>query len=140
MAERFNIEDVKEALYEMMTGIVDEVHTNDRPTVKETTDTWAIVSLPYGINASSSITDYAFARIQLFYKNRENGIENNNLCKEIRLGTLAAIRRDLSEGGRYSNLMTCNDEPRVLYFKSDHMGYHAIAIQFKVIIKFLNNN
>ena len=35
--------------------------------------------------------------------------------------------------------LTCNDEPRVLYFKSDNMGYHAIVIQFKVIISFINN-
>lgn len=139
MAERFNIEDVKEALYTMMSELVDEVFTTDRPTVKESTRTWAIVSLPYGINASSQITDYAFARIQLFYKDRENGIENNNLCKEIRLSILQAIRTQLSEGGRYSHMMTCNEEPRVLYFKSDNMSYHAIAIQFKLIISFINN-
>ena len=139
MAERFNIEDVKEALYTMMSELVDEVFTTDRPTVKKGTETWAIVSLPYGINASSQITDYAFARIQLFYKDRENGIENNNLSKEIRLSTLNAIRTQLSEGGRYGHLMTCNEEPRVLYFKSDNMGYHAIAIQFKLTISFINN-
>lgn len=139
MAERFNIEDVKEALYTMMTDIVDEVYTNDRPEVKDTTQTWAIVSLPYGINAESSILDNAMARITLFYKNRERGIENNNLCKQIRLATLNAIRTQLVEGGRYGHLMTCNMEPRVFSFKSDYMGYHSIAIQFRLIIRFINN-
>lgn len=139
MAERFNFEDVEEALMSMMSDIVDEVYADDRPVVKDTTQTWAVVSTPYGINAESSITDNAMARITLFYKNRERGIANKTLCKQIRLATLNAIRTQLVEGGRYGHLMTCNMEPRVFSFKSDHMGYHSIAIQFRLIIRFINN-
>ena len=139
MANRFKRKAILEALFTMMSDIVEEVYTTERPNVKDTTRTWAVVSLPYGINAKTSITNDAFARIQLFYKDREKGIENVDLGEELVGKTIEAMKRDLVAGGRYESLMTCNDEPRVLYFKSDNMGYHAIVIQFKVIVSFINN-
>lgn len=139
MANRFKRKAILEALFTMMSDIVEEVYTTERPNVKDTTRTWAVVGLPYGINAKTSITNDAFARIQLFYKDREKGIENVDLGEELVDKTIEAMKRDLVAGGRYESLMTCNEEPRVLYFKSDNMGYHAIAFQFKVIIRFINN-
>lgn len=139
MANRFKRKEILKALFDMMSDIVEEVHTTDRPTVKDSTKSWAVVSLPYGINAETSITNYANARIQMFYKDRENGIENVDAGEELVDKTINAMKRDLVAGGRFESLMTCNDEPRVIYFKSDHMGYHAIVIQFKVIISFINN-
>lgn len=139
MANRFKRKEILKAFFDMMSDIVEEVHTTDRPTVKDSTKSWAVVSLPYGINAKTSINNDANARIQLFYKDRENGIENVDAGEELVDKTLNAMKRDLVAGGRYESLMTCNDEPRVIYFKSDHMGYHAIVIQFKVIISFINN-
>lgn len=139
MANRFKRKEVLNALFTMMSDIVEEVYTTERPNVKDTTQNWAVVSLPYGINAETSTLNYAFARIQLFYKDREKGIENVDTGEELVDKTINAMKRDLVAGGRYESLMTCNDEPRVLYFKSDNMGYHAIVIQFKVIISFINN-
>ena len=139
MANRFKRKAILEALLTMMSDIVEEVYTTERPNVKDTTRTWAVVGLPYGINAKTSITNDAFARIQLFYKDREKGIENVDLGEELVDKTIEAMKRDLVAGGRYESLMTCYEEPRVLYFKSDNMGYHAIVIQFKVIIRFINN-
>lgn len=123
----------------MMLDVVPEVYTTDRPTVKDTSEQWAIVSLPYGINAESSIHNYAHARIQLFYKDRDNGIENVGSGEELVDKALAAMNEQLVEGGRYGDFITCNKEPRIIYFKSDYMGYHAIAIQFELIISFINN-
>jgi hypothetical protein len=123
----------------MMLSVVPEVYTTDRPTTKPSSEQWAIVSLPYGINAETQIHNYAVARIQLFYKDRSNGIENVISGEELVEKTIAALNSELVEGGRYCSLMTCNEEPRVLYFKSDYMGYHAIAVQFKLIISFINN-
>lgn len=123
----------------MMLDVVPEVYTTDRPTVKDTSEQWAIVSLPYGINAESSIHNYAHARIQLFYKDRDNGIENVVSGEELVDKALAAMNEQLVEGGRYGDFITCNKEPRIIYFKSDYMGYHAIAIQFELIISFINN-
>jgi hypothetical protein len=139
MANRYKRKEILEALYTMMLDVVPEVYTTDRPAVKDSSSQWAIVSLPYGINAESSVHNYAFARIQLFYKDRENGIENVASGEELVDKTLEAMGEQLVEGGRYGDFMTCNKEPRVIYFKSDHMGYHAIAIQFELIISFLNN-
>ena len=139
MANRFKRKEVLEALLKLMSNVVQEVYTTVRPTVKETSKNWAVVSLPYGINASTSTLNYAHARIQLFYKDRENGIENVNAGEELIDKTIEAMDRDLSVGGRFAHLMTCNDQPRVLYFKSDHMGYHSVVIQFKLIISFINN-
>lgn len=138
MANRFRRKDVLEALYNMMLPIVGEVYTTDRPDTKPSTQNWCVVSLPYGINAESSIHNYAHARIQLFYKDRANGIENVNVGEELVEQTLSAMKEQLVAGGRYGSWITCNEEPRVLYFKSDYMGYHAIAIQFKVIFSFIN--
>lgn len=139
MANRYKRKEILEALYTMMLDIVPEVYTTDRPVVKDTSEQWAVVGLPYGINAESSIHNYAHARIQLFYKDNNNGIENVNSGEELVDKTIAAINEQLVEGGRYGDFITCNKEPRVVYFKSDHMGYHAIAIQFELIISFINN-
>lgn len=139
MANRYKRKDILEGLFAMMSDIVDEVYTTNRPDVKTSTDTWAAILLPYGINAGSSIHNAAFVRIQLFYKDRKNGIENVDSGEDIADQTINAIKTQLVEGGTYGHLMTCNEEPRVLYFKSDHMGYHVISIQFRVIISFINN-
>lgn len=139
MANRYKRKEILEALYTMMLDVVPEVYTTDRPTVKDTSEQWAIVSLPYGINAESSIHNYAHARIQLFYKDRDNGIENVVSGEELVDKALAAMNEQLVEGGRYGDFITCNKEPRIIYFKSDYMGYHAIAIQFELIISFINN-
>ena len=65
MANRFKRKEVLNALFTMMSDIVEEVYTTERPNVKDTTQNWAVVSLPYGINAETSTLNYAFARIQL---------------------------------------------------------------------------
>ena len=139
MANRYRRKDILEALYTMMSEIVGEVYTTNRPTEKAPTQDWAVVKLPYGINADSSIHNTAYAQIQLFYKDRQNGIENVNRGEELIDATVNTIKRDLVAGGRYESLMTCNEEPRPMYFKSDYMGYHAIVIHFKLIISFINN-
>jgi hypothetical protein len=139
MANRYKRKEILEALFTMMQGVVDEVYTTNRPTTKDPTQDWAVVKLPYGINAESSITNNAYAQIQLFYKDRQNGIESVNGGEVLIDDTIAAIKEQLVEGGTYGHLMTCNEEPRLMSFKSDFMGYHAVVIQFKLIISFINN-
>lgn len=139
MANRYKRKEILDALYQMMLDVTPEVYTTDRPTVKDSSLQWSIVGLPYGINAESSIHNNAMVRIQLFYKDRSNGVEHVDSGEELIEKTISVIKRDLVEGGRFSNFITCNEEPRVIYFKSDNMGYHAIAIQFRIIISFINN-
>lgn len=139
MANRYKRKDILEALYTMMSEVVSEVYTTNRPTEKAPTQDWAVVKLPYGINAETSITNTAYAQIQLFYKDRQNGIEHVDNSEELIDKTIEVIKRDLVAGGRYGHLMTCNEEPRLMYFKSDYMGYHAVVIHFPLIISFINN-
>lgn len=138
MANRYKRKEILQALFTMMQGVVGEVYTTNRPTTKDPTQDWAVVKLPYGINAESSITNNAYAQIQLFYKDRQNGIENVNGGEVLIDNTIAAIKEQLVAGGTYGHFMTCNEEPRVMYFKSDFMGYHAVVIQFQLIISFIN--
>lgn len=134
MSNRYRHMEVLSALCSMLHSVCEEVYTTNRPTVKDSTEKFVVVRLPQGISPESDLHNTAYVQLQLFYKDRANGIEHVNRGEEMVESSINSIKTYLVQGGLYGGMMRCNEEPVLLPSSSDGMGYHSVIIQFKIVI------
>lgn len=127
MANIYNRQNVLETLVEMAKSVCDEVYVSTRPQSKKTGTDFIVVRLNT-INPYADTHNIAIAQINCFTKDRDGGVEAADRLESMIDGVTSMIPFD-------NSVMSCNENPSILPSVSDGMGYHAVIIQFKIIIK-----
>lgn len=128
MIDRYKRLDVLQELYEKVLEVCDKVFTTSRPTATEKMDEFVVIRLPQGITPYADTHSTAYVQVNCYVRDRQGGIANENVMEELIDSVISLIPFN-------DALMSCNDTPLILETKSDGMGFHSTAIQFKIVIK-----
>lgn len=128
MEDRYKRLDVLQELYTKALTVCDRVFVTTRPTSADSMDKFIVVRLSQGISPYADTHSTAYVQMNCYVKDRQGGIENVNVMQELIDGVISIVPFN-------DELMSCNDAPLVLETKSDGIGFHATAIQFKIVIK-----
>jgi hypothetical protein len=128
MANRYKRKEVLQELYNKAKTVCDKVYTSSRPSATDKMNKFIVVRLPQGIDPYADTHNIAYAQMNCFVRDRQGGVENNDLLEELIDGVVNLLPFD-------DALMSCNDKPVILDTKSDGMGFHSTIIQFKLVIK-----
>lgn len=128
MANRYKRKEVLEELYAKALTVCNKVFLTSRPTATDKMDKFIVVRLPQGIDPYADTHNIAYAQMVCFARDRQGGIENENVMEQMIDGVSALFPFN-------DTLMSCNNTPLVLASTSDGMGFHSTIIQFKVVIK-----
>lgn len=128
MANRYKRKEVLEELYAKALTVCNNVFLTSRPTATDKMDKFIVVRLPQGIDPYADTHNIAYAQMVCFARDRQGGIENENVMEQMIDGVSALFPFN-------DALMSCNNTPTVLASISDGMGFHSTIIQFKVVIK-----
>lgn len=127
MANRYRRKEVLEALCAKAATVCDNVFTK-RPIATEQMDRFIVVTLPQGITPYADTHNTAYVQMSCFVRDRMGGVERVDVEEEMIEGITSLIPFN-------DYLMSCNNAPLVLDTKGDGLGFHAVIIQFKVVIK-----
>lgn len=128
MANRYRRKDVLEALRNMLLPVCSDVHTSSRETVKTSSNQFIIVKLPQGISPYADTHNTAYVQFHLYAKDVANGVESVTRMESLIEGVSSLFPFN-------GDVISCNDKPIMTECKSDGMGYHTLAMQFKIVIK-----
>lgn len=128
MEDRYKRIDVLEELYTKAQTVCEKVFISSRPTATDKMDKFIVVRLPQGITPYADTHSTAYVQMNCYVRDRQGGIENANVMEELIDGVISLVPFN-------DELISCNDAPLVLETKSDGMGFHSTAIQFKIVIK-----
>lgn len=128
MANRYKRKEVLQELYAKAQTVCNKVFLTSRPTATDKMDKFIVVRLPQGIDPYADTHNIAYAQMVCFVRDRQGGIENENVMEEMIDGVSSLFPFN-------DALMSCNNTPIVLSSVSDGMGFHSTIIQFKIVIK-----
>lgn len=128
MEDKYKRLDVLQELYAKALTVCDKVFVSSRPTSADRMEKFIVVRLSQGITPYADTHSTAYVQMNCYAKDRQGGLENVNVMQELIDGVISLVPFN-------DSLMSCNDTPLILETKSDGIGFHATAIQFKIVIK-----
>ena len=127
MANRYNRKEVLMMLTDMAKSVCDNVFVSTRPQSKQPYNEFLVVRVG-NIDPYAQTHNIATVQINCFAKDRDGGVEAADRIETLIDGVTSLLPFD-------NERMSCNENPIILPSVSDGMGYHAVIIQFKLIIK-----
>lgn len=127
MANRYNRQEVLMMLTDMAKSVCDNVFVSTRPQSKQPYNEFLVVRVG-NIDPYAQTHNIATVQINCFAKDRDGGVEAADRIETLIDGVTSLLPFD-------NERMSCNENPIILPSVSDGMGYHAVIIQFKLIIK-----
>lgn len=128
MEDKYKRLEVLQELYAKALTVCDKVFVSSRPTSADRMEKFIVVRLSQGITPYADTHSTAYVQMNCYAKDRQGGLENVNVMQELIDGVISLFPFN-------DSLMSCNDTPLILETKSDGIGFHATAIQFKIVIK-----
>lgn len=114
-------------LTDMAKSVCDNVFVSTRPQSKQPYNEFLVVRVG-NIDPYAQTHNIATVQINCFAKDRDGGVEAADRIETLIDGVTSLLPFD-------NERMSCNENPIILPSVSDGMGYHAVIIQFKLIIK-----
>lgn len=114
-------------IVDMAKSVCDHVFVSTRPQSKPSYTDFLVVRVG-NIEPYAQTHNIATAQINCFSKDRDGGVEAVDRIESLIDGVTSLLPFD-------NERMSCNENPVILPSVSDGMGYHAVIIQFKLIIK-----
>jgi len=127
MANRYNRQEVLQMLVDKAKSVCENVFVSTRPQSKPSYTDFLVVRVG-NINPYAQTHNIATVQINCFSKDRDGGVEAVDRIETLIDGVTSLLPFD-------NELASCNENPIILPSVSDGMGYHAVIIQFKLIIK-----
>lgn len=127
MANRYKRQEVLMMLTDMAKSVCENVFVSTRPQSKQPYNEFLVVRVG-NIDPYAQTHNIATVQINCFAKDRDGGVEAADRIETLIDGVTSLLPFD-------NERMSCNENPIILPSVSDGMGYHAVIIQFKLIIK-----
>ena len=130
MAEQrvqYQYERLLQTLYNMASGVCENVFVENRPAACDQMDEFIVVRLPQGIEPYADTHDIAYVQIICFARDKQKG-----LVDAVRLSNSVSRVKSLCPFN--DGFISCNEKPKQAGITSDGTGFHSIVIQFKIVI------
>lgn len=128
MSNRYRREEVLRDMYDRVAQVCDKVFVTDRPTAAEKMTEFIVIRLSQPIRPYADTHSTAYLQFICHVRDRQGGIENTPALERLTDAVVGMFPIN-------DAVLSCNHRPTVISGKVDGLGFHAVTVQTKIIIK-----